>query len=95
MEQPLDLRDSDIVLLSILARETELSRFFTLAANAAAKIVGADGAGLILPEGEQLKYRFFEGLPPQFVALTQQPFHRNSGVAGAALAQNHPLFSRP
>jgi diguanylate cyclase (GGDEF)-like protein len=92
MENPLDLRDSDIVMLSILARETELSRFFTLAANAAAKIVGADGAGLILPEGDQLKYRFFEGLPPQFVALIQQPFHRTTGVAGAALAQNHPLF---
>ncbi|OYV27170.1 MAG: hypothetical protein B7Z82_06275 [Halothiobacillus sp. 20-54-6] len=92
MQNSLDLRDSDIVLLSILARETDLSRFFTIAANAAAKIVGADGAGLILPEGDRLKYRFFEGLPPQFVALTQQSFDRTTGVAGAALAQNHPLF---
>ncbi len=32
MENPLDLRDSDIVMLSILARETELPRFFPLAA---------------------------------------------------------------
>lgn len=92
MQEPLDLRDSDIVLLSILARETNLPRFFHIAANAAAKIVGADGAGLILPEGEKLKYRFFEGLPPQFVALSQHAFNRSTGVAGAALAQNHSLF---
>ncbi|WP_322627979.1 sensor domain-containing diguanylate cyclase [Halothiobacillus sp.] len=94
MQETPDLRDSDIVLLSILARETNLSRFFTMAANAAAKVVGADGAGLILPEGNghRLKYRFFQGLPPQFVALSQHAFSRNTGVAGAALAQNHPLF---
>ncbi len=92
MQNPNDLRDSDIVLLSILARETDLPRFFKMAANAAAKVVGADGAGLILVEGNRLKYRFFEGLPAKYIALTQHPFDRDKGVAGAALAQNHPLF---
>ncbi len=92
MQNHNDLRDSDIVLLSILARETDLPRFFKIAANAAAKVVGAEGAGLIIAQGNRLKYRFFEGLPAQYIALTQHPFDRDKGVAGAALAQNHPLF---
>lgn len=50
-------------LLHALAVEVRFRRFFETVAQAAAQLLGADGAAFIERDGDQLAYRFFYGLP--------------------------------
>ncbi len=78
-----------------LAAQRDLERFFELAAAEAARVLHADGAALIETDGtEQLRYRFFQGLPDDYRRLaTGFRFARDEGTAGQALRLGTPVYT--
>jgi len=80
-------------LLHALAAEVHFGRFFERAAQAAAHLVGADGAAFIERDGDMLSYRFFHGLPDshqqQFAA---HRFPADEGTAGQVVREGRAFF---
>lgn len=83
-----------IQVLTELVVEHDFSRFFERAAGAAAELIGADGAALIMLEGnDTLCYRFFIGVPAQMQAeLRNNCFPTAWGTAGAALRKQESCY---
>ncbi len=76
----------EVDFLQRLIRETDMAKFFHIAAEGVAKILGADGAALIVKEEpDLLRYWFFHGLPPAYKHLSIYAFNDQLGVAGEAL----------
>jgi len=84
-----------IQLLTKLVVEHDFSRFFELAAGAAAELIGADGAALIMLEDEDtLYYRFFLGVPAQVQnQLKKTVFPVSEGTAGATLRESQFMYN--
>jgi diguanylate cyclase (GGDEF)-like protein/PAS domain S-box-containing protein len=80
-------------LLHALVAEVHFGRFFERVAQAAAHLVGADGAAFIERDGDMLSYRFFHGLPEshqqQFAAYR---FPIDQGTAGRVVREDRALF---
>ena len=77
-----------------LAHTLEFDQFFGKAAAGAAKAAGADAAGLVLRDGNTLRYRSFFGLTPaQSAALEQLTLPWGSGVVGQSLANGATLYT--
>lgn len=85
----------DFGLLQQLAVERDFGRLFEMAAEAATRTLGADGAALIkLIGGDQLKYCFFQGMPKCYERLAQgYSFSTSQGTAGAAIRLGEPVFT--
>ncbi len=75
-----------------LLQHYDLATFFEQAADLAQVLAGADGAGLILRAGGQLRYRFFHGLSKRYADLAAMVFPENAGNAGAALQANRAIY---
>ncbi len=69
--------------------------FYTIAIESA-KLVGADGAALIVTDAEgQLRYKFFYGLPELFqTEILNYRATTDSGTIGQALMQKKAVFTR-
>ncbi len=92
MDQGEDTKET-IGLLRALVREPDPARLFPVAAQGAATLLGADGAGLIVREEPKLlRYRFFYGLPEAYRHLAAHAFSERLGVAGAALSRREAVF---
>ena len=78
-----------------LAAQRDLERFFELAAAEAARVLQADGAAMIELDGQnQLRYRFFQGLPEDYRRLAAgYRFDRSEGTAGLAIRCGEPVFT--
>ncbi len=78
-----------------LAAQRDLERFFELAAAEAARVLHADGAAMIEPDGPaHLRYRFFQGLPEDYRRLAAgYRFDLSEGTAGLALRCGQPIFT--
>lgn len=83
-----------IQVLTELVVEHDFHRFFENAAGAAAKLIGADGAALIMLEpNDVLCYRFFLGVPAQMhPRLRNNCFPASWGTAGQALRLKKPCY---
>jgi diguanylate cyclase (GGDEF)-like protein len=83
-------------LVSLLADDFAMG--FEAIAREAAKVVGAEGAALILADGTnepaaQLKYLFFQGLPAAYQAELQTcRFNRDEGVVGVVFRSSQPVL---
>lgn len=80
-------------VVDALTLEADFGRFFSRAADAARRLVGGDGAALILlnPAG-RFEYQFFNGEPAQRLApFTGFRFDRDQGIAGYALREGHSV----
>lgn len=76
----------EVDFLQRLIRELDMAQFFHIAAEGVAKILGADGAALIVKEEpDLLRYWFFHGLPSAYKHLSIYAFNDQLGVAGEAL----------
>lgn len=76
----------EVDFLQRLIRELDMVKFFHIAAEGVAKLLGADGAALIVKEEPSLlRYWFFHGLPPAYKHLSIYAFNDRLGVAGEAL----------
>ncbi|MEL5848222.1 MAG: EAL domain-containing protein [Candidatus Igneacidithiobacillus chanchocoensis] len=89
-------QQSHQLLLEIrgLTQHFDLEEFFPAAAELACRLAGAQGAGLIVREGEYLHYRLFHGLSTQYQGLASLFFPKEEGVSGAALCQGKVIFER-
>ncbi|MHB8252524.1 MAG: putative bifunctional diguanylate cyclase/phosphodiesterase [Acidiferrobacter sp.] len=82
-----------IEFLHKLVRELDMGRFFHIAAEGVANLLGADGAALIVKEEpDALRYWFFHGLPADYQHLAIYSFNDRLGVAGAALHARKALL---
>jgi diguanylate cyclase (GGDEF)-like protein/PAS domain S-box-containing protein len=80
-------------LLRTLAAEVHFGRFFERVAQAAAQLVGADGAALIERDGDQLSYRFFHGLPEAHQQrFTAYRFPLDRGTVGQVVREGKAAF---
>ncbi len=80
-------------LLRSLAREVHFGRFFERAAQAAAHLVGADGAAFIERDDDSLSYRFFHGLPDAYQQrFAAYRFPVEAGSAGQAIREGREIF---
>ncbi|MDD4887221.1 MAG: diguanylate cyclase [Thiomonas sp.] len=80
-------------LLRALAAEVHFGRFFERAAQAAAHLVGADGAAFIERDGGTLSYRFFHGLPEEYQQqFAAYRFPADQGTAGQAIREGRGIF---
>ncbi len=92
------MRPDDKSLLGIeflhqFSRELDIEKFFHIAAEGVADLLGGDGAALIVKEEPALlRYRFFRGLPERYKHLTVYAFSDHLGVAGAALHARQAIF---
>jgi len=88
------LFDELICTLSELSRQLDFSVFFERAARAAAQLLGADGAAMIVLDGNaHLQYRFFMGLPAQYESrYRNHRFPAHLGTSGEALRSGRPVF---
>ncbi|MBA1148354.1 GAF domain-containing protein [Ectothiorhodospiraceae bacterium WFHF3C12] len=80
-------------VVDALTLEADFSRFFSRAADAARRLVGGDGAALILlnPAG-RFEYQFFNGEPAERLApFRGYRFDREQGIAGHALREGHSV----
>lgn len=83
----------DIEFLHTLVREVDIAKFFHIAAEGVARLLGADGAALIVKEEpDLLRYWFFHGLPANYKHLSIHAFNDRLGVAGAALHAGKPVL---
>lgn len=81
-------------LLRDLAYTLDFDQFFQKAAAGAAEATRADAAGLILRDGDRLRYRSFFGLTPaQCAALDQFSLPWGSGVVGRSLESHATLYT--
>ncbi|WP_077272761.1 EAL domain-containing protein [Acidithiobacillus caldus] len=78
--------------LRALTRHFSPQEFFHESARLSCRLVQADGAALILREGDRLRYTFFEGLPDSYRDLSHYTFSIHEGTAGAALSQNEAVY---
>lgn len=82
-----------IEFLHALSRELDIEKFFHIAAEGVAHLLGGDGAALIVKEEPALlRYLFFHGLPAHYKHLTVYAFSDRLGVAGAAFHTRKALF---
>ncbi|MBU2755549.1 EAL domain-containing protein [Acidithiobacillus sp. CV18-2] len=72
----------------------DLEDFFSAAADLACDLAQAQGVGLILLDGEQLRYHLFHGLSKQYQHLSSLSFPKEEGISGAALRENRAIFQR-
>ncbi len=80
-------------LLRRLAAEVHFGRFFERAAQAAAHLVGADGAAFIERDGDTLSYRFFHGLPEEYQQrFAAYRFAADQGTAGQVIREGSSIF---
>ncbi|MEY2343295.1 putative bifunctional diguanylate cyclase/phosphodiesterase [Acidithiobacillus sp. IBUN Pt1247-S3] len=77
-----------------LTRIFQLEAFFHAAAELAYEFAQAQGAGLIILEGERLRYRLFHGQSTRFEKFSQFSFPKEEGIAGLALRENRAIFER-
>lgn len=80
-------------VVDALTLEPDFERFFTRAADAARRLVGGDGAALILLDAAgRFEYQFFNGEPPARLAPFEgYTFARGEGIAGWALREGHSV----
>lgn len=77
-----------------LAHTLDFDQFFQKAAAGAADASGADAAGLVLRDGNRLRYRSFFGLTPsQRATLDQFTLPWGSGVVGRSLENNATVYT--
>lgn len=80
-------------LLRALTAEVHFGRFFERAAQAAAHLVGADGAAFIERDGDTLSYRFFHGLPEEHQQqFAGYRFPADQGTAGQVMREGRGIF---
>ncbi len=81
-------------LLRDLAYTLDFDEFFQKAAAGAAEATRADAAGLVLRDGDQLRYRSFFGLTPtQLAALDKFSLPWGSGAVGQSVENNATLYT--
>ena len=83
-----------LVRIRNLTRIFQLEAFFPAAVELAYELVQAQGAGLIVLEGERLQYRLFHGQSTAFEKFSSFSFPREEGISGAALTENRVIFER-
>ncbi len=89
------VRETEHAAVKSLRRLTQhfsTQEFFQESARLACRLVGADGAALVLREDQFLRYTFFEGLPEAYRQLGSYQFPASEGAAGAALAGGEPIY---
>ncbi|OBS08463.1 putative bifunctional diguanylate cyclase/phosphodiesterase [Acidihalobacter prosperus] len=80
-------------VLKALSRESRFEDYFRKAAGAAASCCGADGAALIVRDGDTMQYRFFLGVPPAFSKrFMGYRYPVEQGVSGQVLRTGQSRF---
>lgn len=83
----------EVEFLRRLVHELDMAKFFHIAAEGMASLLGADGTALIVKEEpDLLRYWFFHGLPPDYKHLSIYAFNDRLGVAGEALRTRKPVL---
>lgn len=80
-------------VLKALSRESRFEDYFRKAAGAAASCCGADGAALIMRDGDSMQYRFFLGVPQAFrQRFMGYRYPADQGVSGEVLRTGRYRF---
>lgn len=80
-------------VVKALSRESRFEEYFRKAAGAAAGCCGADGAALIVRDGDVMQYRFFLGVPFAFhQRFLGYRYPAAQGVSGEVMRGGRPRF---
>lgn len=80
-------------VVKALSRESRFEEYFRKAAGAAAGCCGADGAALIVRDGEVMQYRFFLGVPFAFhQRFMGYRYSAEQGVSGEVMRSGQAHF---